>query len=360
MMSPLTCSPDFLWYKRWQVLGLDFKKLKRRSTRWHQAAVVWSLLCCFNGLAAANDYLPPMQDAVNQKEPILPLPTQVEVNPDKVALGLRLFEDKGLSRGAAISCRTCHLLDRGGTDNEPLSPSIDGGFRSTNTPTIFNVGLYPLYGWFGLPDSLADVSEAIIKSKKGLDSDWPKIIPYLKSDAEYSTAFTNIYKDGIAPENVKDALAEYMRSLITPGSRFDRYLMGEVEALSAGEKRGYALFKEYGCVSCHQGVNIGANMVSPFNLFRDFLTNRTREGTTHLGRFNVTHAEEDKEVFRVPSLRNVALTAPYFHDGSAQTLEVAVDVMGRYMLGRVIPAADRRLLVGFLHTLTGELDGEPL
>ena len=341
-------------------LGLDSKKLFHRPTRRHQTALLWALFCCFTGLAAAADPPPARRDAAEQREPILPLPAQIRVNPDKVTLGLRLFEDKGLSRDSVISCRTCHLPDRGGTDHEPLSPSIDGGFRPTNTPTIFNVGFYPLYGWFGLSDTLEDVTEAIIKSNKGLDSDWPEIIPYLKRDTEYVTAFARLYGDGITPANVKDALAEYMRSLITPGSRFDRYLMGELEALSAEEKQGYALFKEYGCVSCHQGMNIGANMVSPFNLFRDFLKKRTYEGTTHLGRFNVTGAEEDKEVFRVPSLRNVALTAPYFHDGSAPTLEAAVDIMGRYMLGRVIPAGDRRLLIGFLHTLTGELNGEPL
>ncbi len=293
-------------------------------------------------------------------EPIKPIPTVVNVNPKKVALGLRLFEDKRLSKDGSIACRNCHQLDKGGTDGKRFSPSIDGGYRERNTPSIFNVGLVSLYGWHGMPTTLENITETIIESKKGLASDWNIIVPRLVKDATYLNAFNSIYPDGIQPNNVKDAMAEYQRSLITPNSRFDRYLRGEVDAISQVEKEGYRLFKEYGCTSCHQGVAVGGNMVAPFNLFMNYIEKKDSLDKLELGRFKKTKEESDKYVFLVPSLRNVALTSPYFHDGSTLELDKAVDIMGRYMLGRIIPKEEREKIVFFLRTLTGEYLGKPL
>jgi cytochrome c peroxidase len=153
---------------------------------------------------------------------------------------------------------------------------------------------------------------------------------------------------------------EFERSLITPNSRFDRYLLGDESAITAEEKAGYALFKSYGCVACHQGRNVGGNMFQIFGVMDDYFANRGHITDADYGRFNVTGREEDRFHFRVPSLRNVALTAPYFHDGTAESLDQAVMVMARYQLGVTMPAEDVGLIVKFLGTLTGEYKGQPL
>jgi len=153
---------------------------------------------------------------------------------------------------------------------------------------------------------------------------------------------------------------EYERSLVTPSSPFDRYLRGDPQALSPEAKRGFGLFKSYGCASCHQGMAIGGNVFERFGVLRDFFADRGHFSEADLGRFNVTAREQDRFVFRVPSLRNVALTAPYFHDGSAPTLEAAVTIMATYQLGRDLDAQDVRDLVSFLRSLTGEFQGKSL
>ena len=141
------------------------------------------------------------------------------------------------------------------------------------------------------------------------------------------------------------------RSLTTP-SRFDRYLRGERQALTADEKAGYARFKSYGCVSCHQGINVGGNMYQKFGAMRDMAPGASM--ALDPGRYEVTGREADRHMFRVPGLRNVALTAPYFHNGSVATLDEAVDAMFKYQLGRSAPAGDKELILRFLHTLSGE------
>jgi cytochrome c peroxidase len=161
-------------------------------------------------------------------------------------------------------------------------------------------------------------------------------------------------------KNIQDALAVFQRSLITPNGRFDKYLRGDKTAITADELKGYQLFKSYGCVACHQGVNAGGNMFQLFGVMGDYFAKRGNITEADYGRFNATKNPADKHMFKVPSLRNVALTAPYFHDGSAKTLSDAVDVMFRYQLGRPAPQADKDYIVKFLHTLTGEYKGKSL
>jgi cytochrome c peroxidase len=160
--------------------------------------------------------------------------------------------------------------------------------------------------------------------------------------------------------NVLDALAAYQRSLTTPRARFDRYLAGERTSITADEERGYRLFKSYGCSACHQGVNVGGNLFQKFGIFSDPFTGRGAITQANLGRFAITGMESDRHVFRVPSLRNVAVTAPYFHDGRAATLEEAVEIMALNQLGREIAESDIDLIVKFLGTLTGEYRGRSL
>jgi cytochrome c peroxidase len=157
-----------------------------------------------------------------------------------------------------------------------------------------------------------------------------------------------------------DALASFERSLLTPNSRFDRYLRGEQDALTEPEQQGYQLFKSYGCVACHQGINIGGNMYQKFGVFQEPGGSRTPAMVVDLGRYQITKVPRDREVFRVPSLRNVAATAPYFHDGRARTIEDAVETMARAQLGRALTPEEIKLIVQFLRTLTGEYHGRPV
>jgi cytochrome c peroxidase len=160
--------------------------------------------------------------------------------------------------------------------------------------------------------------------------------------------------------NVKDAIATFERSLITPNSRFDRFLRGDQTALNAEEQAGYELFKQIGCTSCHQGLNIGGNMYQKLGIMEDYFAVRGHITEVDLGRFNITKLEQDRYFFKVPSLRNVAVTPPYLHDGSAATLEDAVQVMARYQLGKKLKVAEVAKIVAFLRTLTGEYSGKPL
>jgi cytochrome c peroxidase len=184
------------------------------------------------------------------------------------------------------------------------------------------------------------------------------VLGKLAGDQALVAEFQRIYPQlGLSQAAVQDSLAVFQRSLITP-SRFDRFLRGDVAAISSDERRGHERFKAYGCVGCHQGVNIGGNMLQRFGVMNDYFADRLKAGQPggpgDEGRFRVSKRPEDLHVFKVPSLRNVALTAPYFHDGSAATLEEAVDVMFRYQLGRPAPAQDKALIVKFLNSLTGD------
>ena len=173
-------------------------------------------------------------------------------------------------------------------------------------------------------------------------------------------AFNASYANGIKSETIKEAIATFERSLITPNSRFDRFLRGDRGSLTDEEKDGYGLFKSYGCASCHQGMNAGGNIFQKFGVMGNYFADRGKETKADLGRFNATGDQADRHVFKVPSLRNIALTAPYFHDGSASSLEEAVEVMSKYQLGRRLPPEDVARIVAFLKTLSGEYKGKSL
>jgi cytochrome c peroxidase len=292
-------------------------------------------------------------------EPITPIPTTVAARPDKVSLGERLFNDVRLSRSATVACGTCHRLDAGGADNQAVATGLDGQPLDFNTPSIFNVALDALLDWRGNYRSIEAQNAAVLRDAHIMDTDWASLLAALRADAAYRAGFSAIYRAEPGHDEVIDALAAYQRSLLTPNSRFDRYLRGEPHALSTEEQHGYELFKSYGCVACHQGVNVGGNLYQRFGVFADPFAGRP-ERRADLGRFVLTGDPADRHVFRVPSLRNVALTAPYFHDGSAPSLSDAVTVMARSQLGRTLPRTDTALIVAFLRTLTGELRGHRL
>ena len=287
-------------------------------------------------------------------EPIKPLPLKLTLDARKVELGKALFHDKRLSKDTSISCSSCHDLAKGGADGKPTAVGIGGQVGPINTPTVLNSSFNFRQFWNGRAATLEEQAAGPVHNPGEMGSNWDEVLAKLRQDAALVGKFTALYKDGLKPANIQDAIATFESSLVTP-SRFDRFLRGDLKAINENEARGYQLFKTYGCVACHQGVNVGGNMYQQFGVMDEYFKVRGKPITeADLGRYAVTKLESDRYVFKVPSLRNVELTAPYFHDGATRTLEEAVDVMFRYQLGRTAPASDKTLIVQFLKTLTGE------
>lgn len=326
-----------------------------------RSAVSFVLLAACSGkeTPVASPVLEVVSQAELQEEPIEPIPLTVALDPRKVGLGERLFAAPILSADGKSACTSCHPLDRGGTDGLTYSKGMGGKLAALNTPTVFNVGLNFRFNWNG---AFVSLDEHLGRPLAGLmGSSIPEVVARLRGSLTWQQEFAAVYSDGITETNFRDAVATYERSLVTPNCRFDRYLRGQKDAITDEEKAGYVHFKEYGCTSCHQGKNVGGNMFQKFGVMRDYFADRsTPPSQGELGRFNVTGKESDRFVFRVPSLRNVALTAPYFHDGSAPTLEAAIAVMARYQLGRSIPGEHVTRIAAFLRTLTGEYRGKAL
>lgn len=297
---------------------------------------------------------------IESTEPIQPIEPRADLNPKKIDLGRKLFDDPQLSHNGRLSCASCHNLKTGGTDRKARSIGIDDAVGVINAPTVFNSGLNFSQFWDGRADTLEKQIDGPVQSKTEMGSTWPEVIGKLKSSPEYVLAFRQVYGDGIQSDHVKDSIAEFERSLSTPDSRFDRYLRHDANAIDSGERQGYELFKSFGCASCHQGVNIGGNMYQKLGVMAPYFTDRGNIGSADRGRFNITGDPRDMYMFKVPGLRNVALTPPYFHDGSAVTLADAVRIMAKYQLGRRLTDQEVELIVEFLKTLTGELNGRPL
>ncbi|RLU05579.1 cytochrome B6 [Pseudomonas prosekii] len=293
-------------------------------------------------------------------EPLKPLPAVPQQNPERVELGRQLFNEPRLSLDGNLSCASCHRMEHGGADTKALSIGFDGKPVAVNTPSVFNASLNFRQFWDGRSTSLESQIHEVLQSSAEMGSTWDHVLQTLSADASYKNAFAKAYPNGVTLGNVQNALASYERTLVSANSRFDQYLQGNTDALTTEEKYGYQRFKDYGCIACHQGVNIGGNMFQKLGVMADYFAARGNPTEADLGRYLVTKDEEDRNVFKVPSLRNVAVTAPYFHDGSVKTLEEAVSVMFRYQLGRVPSEEDKSLIVQFLKTLTGEWEGKPL
>ncbi len=294
---------------------------------------------------------PAAADSVSLSEPVSPLPPLPELDPGRVALGRRLFHDPRLSESGATSCATCHELASGGADGRRYSLRASGAPAPVNTPTVLNAALHFRWSWNGRAGTLEE--QVAIAGHEELGLEPAAMAARIAEDAIYRAAFQETYGRPADPEAVIDALVVFQRSLLTP-SRFDRYLAGDERALTEAEREGYTLFKNLGCAACHQGVGVGGNMFQRFGVLGDYFADRGDPTEADLGRFAVTGREEDRHVFKVPSLRNVALTAPYFHDGSTATLDEAIRVMARYQLGRDLADEEVEGLAAFLGTLTGE------
>ena len=296
-------------------------------------------------------------------EPLQPVPLVQSPDTEKLLLGKRLFSDTRLSGDGTVSCSSCHDLARGGANSSARSVGTSGVLTTVNTPTIFNSSLNFRQFWDGRADTLQAQAYMALHNQAILNTDWRRTLPALNGDTVLQRAFARLYPDGVTRRNVVETLVVYENSLITPNARFDKYLRGDKSAIDADELKGYTLFKSYGCVACHQGVNVGGNMFEVLGVVGmpgEYFTSRGNVTEADLGRYNVTHRDGDKYMFKVPSLRNVALTAPYLHDGSVPDLEQAVRIMFKYQLGRNPEPRDIALIVKFLGTLTGEYEGKPL
>jgi cytochrome c peroxidase len=290
---------------------------------------------------------------------LAPLPEHIELDKRKVALGKRLWTDPRLSGDGAVSCSTCHVLTQGGANGQARSQLPNRQPVALNVPSVFNLAFDFRFGWSGRFEDIGALLDTAMQSKAVMASSWPIAAARLARDSSCNAEFDAIYSRGPTAASIREVLAMYSLSLLTPNARFDRYLRGET-GLTREEQHGYELFREYGCISCHQGINIGGNLLQRFGVVHDYLSERGSLTPADEGLFAATHRPEDRFVFRVPSLRNVALTAPYFHDGSAATLEEAIRIMARYQLGRSLDGEQTRDIASFLHSLTGELDGVPL
>jgi cytochrome c peroxidase len=341
---------------RARLCGSRFANRSRRSGCGASARAV----------ALALALLPPAgarvvgQPAPSGPEPISPVAEPEVADAAKLALGEKLFRDRRLSRGDVVACDSCHRLDQGGDDRHRRPNGLDGRPLDFNAPTIFNVALNFRLNWRGNFRTLAEQNEAVLLDPRLMGTNWDELLATLRTDQDYVAAFGAAY--GARPERatVLDALSVFQRSLATPNARFDLYLRGVRDAITADEERGYRLFKAYGCIACHQGQNVGGNLFQKFGIFSDPFAESADVAESDLGRFAITGQHDDRHVFRVPSLRNVAITAPYFHDGRTASLAHAVEIMARDQLGRELPKQDVQLIVQFLGTLTGEYRGHPL
>jgi cytochrome c peroxidase len=285
---------------------------------------------------------PPLEsNSAAAEEPITPIPEPPPIDSRKVKLGERLFRDPRLSRDNSRSCSSCHDVNTNGASTKRQDAGLDGSSLPFNTPTIFNATLSFRFGWEGRIRTVESDIKAASENPEIMGIGVSALAEKLGADPDMHREFMAAYGSGPDAKNVVDALASFERTLVTPGSRFDRWLAGDAAALSADELDGYRLFKSLGCVSCHQGVNVGGNLFERHGIFHPL-------------------ASPKPEILRVPSLRNVATTPPYFHDGSAQTLDEAVRKMGLAQLNSTLTDQQVKAIVAYLQTLTGNYRGAPV
>lgn len=291
------------------------------------------------------------------REPVRPIAGNIPVDSAKVLLGYKLYHDGRISADGTVSCATCHPLDKGGMDNTRTSEGIFGQFGGVNAPTVYNAVYNHKQFWNGRAADLAEQAAGppVNPVEMGTQS-WDDIVARLRNDKELVRAFEKSYPEGLTARTVTDAIGEFEKTLTTPDCAFDLYLKGDKNALTAEEIVGYEAFKEHKCATCHTGQLMGGQSFEYFGITDDYFANRPSEipmVEDDKGLFGFTLDSLDIGKFKVPTLRNIALTAPYLHDGSAATLEEAVGKMMRYQIGE--PEDDPHIseIVAFLRTLTG-------
>lgn len=269
----------------------------------------------------------------------------------KVELGKKLYMDPQLSTAKDISCNSCHGLSTFGVDNEPTSPGHKGQRGDRNSPTVYNAALHFAQFWDGRAKDVEE--QALGPVMNPVEMAMPSeevVIERLSASKEYKELFKKAFPGEASPltfHNMGKAIGAFERTLLTP-SRFDDYLKGNDGALTAEEKKGAETFANAGCVACHSGVTLGGHMYQKLGLVHPYETEDT-------GRHKVTNKEADKYFFKVPSLRNITKTGPYFHNGGVKTLEEAVKLMGHHQLGKTLTDQEVASIITFLGALEGEI-----
>lgn len=295
-------------------------------------------------------------------EPIRPIIPSQNVDLRKAELGFALFHDPRLSVDNTVSCASCHALDMGGVDNHQYSHGVEERLGGVNAPTVYNAVYNFVQFWDGRAKTLAEQAAGPPLNPVEMASEsFDEIIAKLQQDENYVKLFAELYPEGITEATITNAIEEFERTLVTPNSQFDKWLLGDDNALTAQELRGYELFKEYSCATCHTGVNLGGESYELMGLRRHYFEERGLELTEEdNGRYKQTQDERDRHRFKVPGLRNVELTWPYYHDGSRLTMDEAVRDMALYQCDVELAEGDVQDIVAFLRTLTGEYKGEKL
>jgi len=294
--------------------------------------------------------------SAHSDEPIKPIPIAFDYDRAKVELGKKLFFEPRLSKSGWITCNSCHNLSTGGADNLPTSIGHKWFFGPINSPTVLNSKFNLAQFWDGRAKDLKEQAGGPIANPFEMGSNHELAVSVLQSIPQYVQWFSEVYgskemytDEKIDIDQVTDAIAAFEETLITPNSRFDHWLNGYDRFISESELEGYTLFKNKGCIICHNGVGVGGNSYQKFGMIKPY------DKDTHtLGRYNVTKDDKDKYVFKVPLLRNIELTAPYFHDASTWDLSEAVNIMAEYQLGVTLTEDETEKIVAFLRTLTGD------
>jgi cytochrome c peroxidase len=284
-------------------------------------------------------------------EPVQPVPKKIKYDREKAELGKLLFHDPILSKDNRTSCSYCHdLYNKCGTDHRPVAKGCHDKRGKVNTPTVLNAVFNFRFFWDGRAKSLKEQIYGPIQNPKEMNMKLEEVVKRIEKHPVYSRKFRKIYNTNkITFDMIADAIAEFEKALITPDSKFDRFLRGETK-LSEKEMEGYKLFKKLGCITCHNGVNLGGNSFQKVGVVKEYPWKPDNPD-----RYRITKKEFDKNVYRVPVLRNIDCTYPYFHDGSIQTLEEAVQTMAYYNLGFRLPQDELEKIIAFLKTLRGEL-----
>ncbi|MCH2532885.1 MAG: cytochrome-c peroxidase [Bdellovibrionales bacterium] len=300
------------------------------------------------------------QEALPEKAPV---PKDNPMTKEKVELGKQLYFDPRLSTDGTISCNSCHNVMAGGDDQRPLSAGVGGKLGGRSAPTVWNSAFLSVQFWDGRAKSLEEQAKGPLTNPVEMAMENHKVvISRIKQIPGYVEQFKNVFKTkNFNIDHVAKAIATYERTLITPNSKFDKYIKGNKKIFNAQEKRGFNTFKEVGCNSCHNGVNFagpnlpeGTGFYMKFPTFADAKIEKQYNFQKDKGRFEVTKQDSDKYMFRVPTLRNIAVTAPYFHNGAVKTLDEAVRVMAKLQLNKELTKKQIEDIVVFLNTLTGE------
>ena len=295
-------------------------------------------------------------------EPVRPIDAKLEFDPEKAALGYALFHDTRLSVDNTVSCASCHALETAGVDNHQYSHGVNDQLGGVNAPTVYNAVYNFVQFWDGRAVTLADQAAGPpLNPIEMASTSFDEIIAKLQKDKKFVKAFNAVYPEGMTQATLTDAIEQFERTLVTPDSRFDKWLRGDDEAITAEELAGYELFKRYDCATCHVGPNLGGQSYELMGLRRHYFNERGIELTVEdNGRFKETQIERDRHRFKVPGLRNVEHTWPYYHDGTRETLEDAVRDMGLYQSGVELTESEVNQITMFLNTLTGEYNGVPV